>query len=469
MATFKRLAALLALLGGEIATATAQKTNRSNVRRAITVPWKKEGTTNDQEPAPLVVFCDIADDELAFINVDTDDLIQVPYCDIDGWLYCSSSGYTQHTAIDPLDPKIIYVSTVSNGDQVPASVVSVTYDKIDWDGGTVSGLRVLGTAVYADPDEPSDFDYSIAQIEPSQPIQSWASPARSQVHGPTFRPGKPNIVYWGTWTNDDVIAISTKPNGEIKNIAAESYGVLSEYVHGFFFNPSGDKAIGATYWFDNPFVSLFDFGRGGSVFPTAASEVFLDNGDGTYGSFTHYASWLDDRYAYVATMQLGSTSLSGEYPVSGPGVYLVDAESGTATRVASTSQNKNSEGVWNSGSDAVIANGKLYVSEEETLDGNFPQEGVGSVGVFDINDDRSLSWIKRIVFNSGDGMPQGFKVGHGSQVVTGGDGKEYVFVASYASNHIIKIDTETDAVVKFWDESDGLNVPHGGFASGSYR
>ena len=123
-------------------------------------------------------------------------------------------------------------------------------------------------------------------------------------------------------------------------------------------------------------------------------------------------------------------------------------------------------GVWNSGSDAIIANGKLYVSEEEILDGTFPQETVGSVGVFDINpDNMSLSWIKRLYFGSGDGIPRGYGSSHGSSVAKS-DGKEFFNVVSYTSNHTLKIDTETDTVVKFWDESDGLSAPHGGFAAG---
>ena len=153
-------------------------------------------------------------------------------------------------------------------------------------------------------------------------------------------------------------------------------------------------------------------------------------------------------------MQLASTSISDEkgYTVSGPSVYLIDSEEKKATRVAGTSQNKNQPGVWNSGSDVIIANNKLYVCEEETMSGKL-SEGTsrGSVGVWHIEKDFTLTWIKRIVQGSGDNMPEGFAVGHGGVRVVA-NGKEYVYVASYASNQIISIDTDTDKVAKVWDE-----------------
>ncbi len=49
------------------------------------------------------------------------------------------------------------------------------------------------------------------------------------------------------------------------------------------------------------------------------------------------------------------------------------------------------------------------------------------------------------------------------------NGKEYVYVASYASNQIISIDCESDKVVKVWDEEDDMNAPHGGFVAGGNR
>jgi len=138
-----------------------------------------------------------------FINTETEKLILVPYCDIDNWpdAYCNvdepPSGYTQHTAIDSW--KFIYISTVSNGINTAASVIAVTYESIDWDGGSVDGLKVLNVYPYADITTPSEFE-GIFETDSKQPIVPWLSPSFAAVHGPTFRPGDNKSVFWGTWT-----------------------------------------------------------------------------------------------------------------------------------------------------------------------------------------------------------------------------------------------------------------------------
>lgn len=264
-----------------------------------------------------------------------------------------------------------------------------------------------------------------------------------------------------------MITVDTK-----KTLTTAEYLPATQNSHGYFFSPDGSKAISARYWFDAISVGVFEFKKGSNV-PYDVAEVFLENddNDGTYGATTHYAFWVNNRYAYVATMQLASTSISVQkgYTVGGPGVYLIDSKEKKATRVAGTSQNKNQPGVWNSGSDVIIANNKLYVCEEETMNGKL-SEGTsrGSVGVWQIEEDLTLKWIKRIVQGSGDDMPEGFSVGHGGVRVVA-NGKEYVYVASYASNQIIVIDTDSDTVVKVWDEEDDMSAPHGGFVAGGNR
>lgn len=263
-------------------------------------------------------------------------------------------------------------------------------------------------------------------------------------------------------------------NFEDGALTKEEYGGASRYAHGYFFNPAGTIAIGTSYWYEGA-LGLFRFDDEDEALPTGAEELVLRfrgrMRGGTCGAYVHYATWLNNRYAYVATMQQGKTPQS-TCKISGPGVYLIDAERKITKRVAGTARDAFAAGVWNSGSDAVVANGKLYVSEERTLDGDYPfppsENSVGSVGIFRIRMNRSLRWMKRIRPGS-DGMPEDFGVGHGSSVATV-DGREYVFVGSYASGHIIKIDTHTDEVVKVWSGGeDGLNAPHGGFVAGSIR
>ena len=44
--------------------------------------------------------------------------------------------------------------------------------------------------------------------------------------------------------------------------------------------------------------------------------------------------------------------------------------------------------------------------------------------------------------------------------------EESVFVSSFVSNHLIKIDTATDDVAKVYTMEDGLEMFHGEFAAG---
>ncbi len=74
-------------------------------------------------------------------------------------------------------------------------------------------------------------------------------------------------------------------------------------------------------------------------------------------------------------------------------------------------------------------------------------------------------FLKR--FKPGDELPTDFSVTH-SLIVTP-DGR-YIYADSYASNYIIKIDTQQDQVVKVFNKSDhGLMMSHAGFISGTIR
>ena len=362
---------------------------------------------------------------------------------------------------------MLFISSVSNGVDVYAAVMIVTYEEIDWNASAVSGLKVLHVVQCAEVDAPSEFVDVSETTPPQQFLPSWTKPSYYGMHGPTFRPGSSKYIYWGTWTNWDLVVIDIETGA----LTTERYEEAAN-SHGFTFNPSGDMAIAAGYYFDAP-TSLLGWKNRKSKLPTELDIIDLVNGDDTCGSYVHYASWYDETRAFVATMQLGSTSIT-DCPISGPGIYVIDADTKTATWVAGTSNNKNEEGVWNSASDILLAKGadgelKLYVSEEATLDANGNGESDGSVGVWRIKNDLSLEWIKRLYHGSGDGVPPQFGVGHGSARCVVSEDEEYVFVQSYTSDHIIKIDTRIDKVVKTWDSSDGLSAPHGAFCSGQYR
>jgi DNA-binding beta-propeller fold protein YncE len=100
-------------------------------------------------------------------------------------------------------------------------------------------------------------------------------------------------------------------------------------------------------------------------------------------------------------------------------------------------------GVFRSPSDLAIANFQLYLAEEDSLDGTFGDDGY--ISVFDISNISQPRFIKR--FQPGVELPAGFDIAHGINATL--DGRS-VYVASYASNYIIKIDTSTNKVKDLW-------------------
>ena len=181
------------------------------------------------------------------------------------------------------------------------------------------------------------------------------------------------------------------------------------------------------------------------------------------GAFSHYTVWLNNRYAYTATMQFAKTSLSSRrQKISPPAVWLLDLWTGQAKRVIGTAATANDPGIFRSPSDQLIANGKLYVAEEDTLDGSYADDGF--VSIYDLKNPRKPKFIKRL--KPGAGLPSDFAVAHGLTVTPD---QQSVYVASYISSYIVKIDTSTDTVTKVWGASDGLSLPHGGFVAGSNR
>jgi hypothetical protein len=63
-------------------------------------------------------------------------------------------------------------------------------------------------------------------------------------------------------------------------------------------------------------------------------------------------------------------------------------------------------------------------------------------------------------------LPAGFRLGHALAVPLD---ESAVYVSSYVSNHIVKINTANDEVVKVFTSEHGLDIPHGEFISGRTR
>ena len=404
---------------------------------------------------PLYVFADVADGQLGMINTETDQIIQIDVVNLPGW---PGNGvvHKQHAWATP-DGETIYMSIDSSAPS-PGGFVAFQVNDIDWNGGSAD-LEIIGSMLVAQPGEASDFP-SPQQINPSQPIAGWTQPPITQIHGPCFRPNSP-YSYATIWTDDRILAFDYTANDFNQAAWTYSYGDFSAQTHGLVFNSNGNIALGTGYYYDDSKINVYYFLENSPTpIPLYSIDLFEGN---KQGAFTHYTVWLDNRYAYTASMQFAATSLSPEgQKISPPAVWLLDVLTGQAKRVIGTAETADDAGIFRSPSDQVIANGKLYVAEEDTLDGSYGNDGF--VSVFDLKNPRKPRFIKRL--KPAGELPADFSVAHGLAVTPD---QKSVYVASYASGYIVKIETTNDTVDKVWGKSQGLTTPHGGFIAGSSR
>jgi hypothetical protein len=172
--------------------------------------------------------------------------------------------------------------------------------------------------------------------------------------------------------------------------------------------------------------------------------------------------WLDDRYAVTASQQLGPTSLTpAGQTVIGPSVWLVDAQQGTARMIIGPTESVDGPGIYKPASDLMVANGKLYVAEEDTGEEEINES---YISIFDFSNRTKPKFIRRL--RPGRELPEGWDVSH--EFYRSTDGR-WLYAQSWSSGHLIKIDPRTDQVVKVWSKADGFHMPHGNFIPGNLR
>lgn len=420
---------------------------------------------------------------VTFIDINTDDLIIVEFADIAGM----PEGIPQHAWVTP-DGKTVYL-TLDASPPEPLNIVVLSVKKLDFDSG-VAKLKLKKVIKLEEAGDLSsyplvrDHDLNGNQIS-NQLIAGWTQPTFTQAHGPSFTPDF-KFTYVTQWTDNKYRGLRVNTNKLIKAdpiMEAED----SRQTHGLNFNPNGTLALATGYYYDHNEIDVYQPVNGPGN--NEGDLEFLDSitlhdvdttdncADGD-GAFTHYTTWVDDRFAYTATMQFDELSIADDAGVDivGPSIWLLDVNSMTADCVkgtATAAAGLGEDGVHLSASDLLLVdNGvrrKLYIAEEDTLDGSFGDSG--SVSVFDIDmvygDGAYLTDPQFVVrLESSDEFPSDFAVAHG--LTKSNDGR-FVYVSSYYSSFIIKIDTLWDTVVHVFDASDGLAAPHGGFVAGDVR
>jgi hypothetical protein len=88
----------------------------------------------------------------------------------------------------------------------------------------------------------------------------------------------------------------------------------------------------------------------------------------------------------------------------------------------------------------------------------------GFISVWDVSNPSKPNFLKRM--RPGAELPADFRNAHTAVAM---HDEEAVFVSSFVSDHLIKIDTHTDKVAKVYSAADGLMMFHGEFAAGRNR
>jgi hypothetical protein len=396
--------------------------------------------------------------ELVLVHADEDKLVKVELESLDGWRPAS----LQHSWIAP-DEETVYIAT----DAIPpfnGSIVVLHLNDIDWDAGTadveirqIVPLDVAGT--------PSDMP-NLKQTTPKQPIMPWTRPLYTQTHGPTFLP-RSKFTYITHYTDDRVRGFKIKHDGTLEQQVLYSDRKLTRQTHGVNFNAKGTVGLGVGYDYDIGEVRVYRPDRHtGKVEATHAITLGTES---EYGAFAHYATWIDNRFAYVGAMQVGSTSRTPQgATVVGPSVWLIDTDLDTAECVISPTRTPGGAGIYRSPSDLAVAKGKLYVAEEDSWGPQFDSPANygrdGYISIWDIEDPAKPRFLKRL--RPGRELPADFRNAHTATAMFDEDS---VFVSSFVSDHLVRIDTNTDKVAKIYDVDDGLMMFHGEFAVGRNR
>lgn len=390
------------------------------------------------------------DCDLILVDVDSDQVIVQSLRSLPEW----PAANCQHSWILP-DRSKVFISTDATG-TAGAKVAAIRIENIDWVAKkidlTLERLIPMGGAA-----APSQVPLP-TQVAADQPIPPYPSawfPKYSQIHGPTLRPNT-TYSYLTGYTDSSIYVIDNVLN---KVIHKQDFGSVSRQSHGIFFNPSGTRGLSAPYQFDLSEVRVYKpKGNGELDFMGGIPLGSLTK----YAAFAHFVTWVDDRYAFVGTMQSGKTSLTPiGATIIGPSIWRLDTKTMEAKKIIGPTAVVNGNGIYRPASDVAVVGNTLIVAEEDTLDGNV---GPGYVSFFDITSLDNPYLIKRL--KPGVDLPADFKVAH---VISMTADNAFAYVSSYYSNHILKIDVVSKNVVKVFDHMDGLMMPHGEFISENIR
>lgn len=404
---------------------------------------------------PIATAIDYHSGMVYLFNYENDKLITIDPTSLSGW---PGNVPLQHTLVLPEGNKIFITS--DNTAEHPAYIIILKVNDINWDAGTIS--LAVETAIAADnPGTPTEFPF-VEPVNNVQAVPNWlVGRGTTQIHGPTILPYS-DFIYMTELTSDRVRVINHKTNELVSGVDPIAIPGYTEQTHGIMFNKSGTIGLGTGYFFDNSVIDVYKPNRQTGELQTIGQIRLGD--EKRHAAFTHFVYWLDERYAVTASMQLDKTSLTSATTkqIIPPSIWLLDTLEGTATKILDHTSHANGKGVFRSPSDIAVVNGKLYIAEEDSLDYTFANDGY--ISVFDLTDRYKPRFLRRL--KPGRELPTGYAVAH---TISPTPDNRYLIVASWVSGYVLKIDTETDTVVKIWGPNDGLTKPHGICTAGGLR
>lgn len=401
----------------------------------------------------LMIGTDMMRPVLYLIDLATDKMITVDLSKDPKW----PGGLPLHTVITR-DGSKAYLSVMSS-EKDPLTILALRINKVHWGVGAAE-VKITNVMRAEEPGTPPSM-LTPTETNPSQPVTGLWKPANQQLHGPTIHPnGK--FVYFTQWTDNKIRVVDVSTD----KLAASDpiqYGTFTRQMHGVFFNPGGTAALGTGYYFDINYVTLYRVDqRSGYLELAKVIPLTVSEKNKEYAAFSHFFVWLDGRYAITSTQQTGSTSLTPRgFKVVGPSVWLIDTVEGKAQMIIGPAKGLEEPGIYKPASDIMVVRNKLYVAEEDSMDTEINKS---YLSIWDITNRTAPKFIKRL--GPGTGLPDGFDLSH--ELYPTRDGK-YIYLQSWHSAHLVKIDTSSDTVVKVWSKEDGFHMPHGNFIPGNLR
>jgi DNA-binding beta-propeller fold protein YncE len=423
---------------------------------ALAVALLSLGATAVSAASPnFMISTDMMQPQLYLTNIETDQRIGIDLSKDPMW----PGGMPLHTIITA-DGSKAYLS-VMNSDKDPLTILALRINNLDWKNNTAD-VKITKVMRAGEPgDKPSMLVPT--QTDPNQPVTDVWKPGNHQLHGPTFHPsGK--FVYFTDWTDNKIRVIDVDKD-DLAAVDPIQDGTLTRQLHGVFFNPAGDLALAPGYYYDMNEVILFKVDKQtGNLTVDKVIPLTVSEKDKEYAAFTHFVTWLDDRYAITSTQQTGNTSLTPTgFKVIGPSVWLLDAVGAKAKMIIGQAKSPDEAGIYKPASDVAVVGKKLYVGEEDSMDEKIGNDGY--ISVWDISDISSPKFIKRL--QPGKELPADFQLSHTLYRTLDG---RYVYVEDWNGGHVVKIDTSTDGVVKVASKADvGWQMPHGAFIPGTIR